>query len=40
MHMQVKANENREISLQAWCRQILGCASSMGIRVVPRPEDA
>lgn len=38
--VQIKRNENKGISMEAWCRQILGCARSMGVRVVARPEDA
>eukprot|EP00892_Ulva_mutabilis_P009504 jgi/Ulvmu1/6926/UM032_0004.1 len=36
----VKQQEDREVSMESWCRQVIGCARSMGVRVVTRPEDA
>ena len=38
--MQLKAEENRDMSMRACCTQIIGSANSMGIRVVSKPEDA
>lgn len=36
----IKSEENDNLSMHAWCTQIIGSANSMGIRVVSKPEDA
>ena len=38
--VQVKQQDEPQVPLQAWCKQLIGTAKAMGIRVVPRPEDA
>lgn len=38
--LQLKCEENRDLSMRAWCTQIIGSAHSMGIRVVAKPQDA
>jgi hypothetical protein len=38
--LQIKSEENKEMSMKSWCNNIIGTARSMGIRIVPKPEDA
>ena len=40
VRVQVKRKDDERVSLEAWCKQLLGTARAMGIQVVARPEDS